>query len=272
MKALATLGKGTIGWLEEFGDFWRFSWRVHRVLPVAMTRRSGWGQLMRQFYEVGTRSLPVVMITGAFVGMVLAVQAVSQFKAAGLEGQMGAIVNTSVVRELGPVLAGILLAGRVGGAFAAELGTMRVTEQLDALRAMGTDPIRYLVVPRYIACTVLGPFLVIYADLMGIAGGYYISVMVYDINGAEYWRHAAQAIVMFDVTLGLIKSVLFGAAIALICCHKAFRSAPGAAGVGRACTESFVASCMVILALDFFANVLLNAIYVSLYGVRPLFG
>jgi len=227
--------------------------------------------LVPQLYEVGTRSVPVIMITGAFVGMVLAVQTVQQFKAIGLVARMGTIVNLSVLRELGPVLAGLMLAGRVGGGLTAELGTMRVTEQIDALSAMGADPIRILVVPRFLACVMLIPVLVLYANFMGILGGYVISVYIYGASGPEFWRHSAQAVGYFDIFYGLIKSLFFGAAISLICCYKGFHCRPGAAGVGRACTESFVASCMAILALDFFLGMFLNTIYETVFGLRLVF-
>lgn len=267
MAVIEHVGARTTRWLEEFGDFWRFTGRTHVAAPVSLSRWHGLRLLLEQMFEIGTRSLPVILITGTFVGMVLAVQTVQQFQSAGLESQLGVIVNLSVIRELGPVLAGVLLAGRVGGAIAAEVGTMRVTEQIDALRAMGADPIRHLVAPRFLACTLLSPFLVIYADVMGILGGYYIASYVYNVSAADYWRYSDTAIEFFDVGLGLIKSVMFGGTMALICCFKAFRCAPGAAGVGRACTEAFVVSCMMILALDFFLNVLLGAIYQALYGM-----
>jgi phospholipid/cholesterol/gamma-HCH transport system permease protein len=221
-------------------------------------------------YEVGTRSVPMVMITGAFVGMVLAAQSVLQFKAAGLEANLGAIVNVSVVRELGPVLAAIMLAGRVGGALTAELGTMRVSEQIDALRAMGADPVRVLVMPRFLACLLLMPFLVLYADLTGILGGYLIGVYVYQVNARQFWEHAARAVQMFDIVSGLVKALLFGGVTSLVCCWRGFRCQPGAAGVGRACTEGFVDSCLAILALDFFLGVLLNTIYTLTWGAPPV--
>lgn len=272
MGAVATIGKRTVGWLQDLGDFSRFTFETQVGLPSGLTRLRSLRLLVIQMFEAGTRSIPVVMITGMFVGMVLAVQTVIQFKTVGLESQLGAVVNLSVIRELGPVLAGVLLAGRVGGGIAAELGTMRVTEQIDALSVMGADPVRHLVVPRYLACIILGPFLVMYADVMGVAGGYYIAVMVYKVNPGQYWMHSHQSIQMFDIYLGLIKAVFFGATISLISCYKAFRCEPGAAGVGRACTIAFVNSCIVILALDFFLNVLLNSIYEALYGVQSLLG
>ena len=182
-----------------FGDFCRFCGRTFSWSVTDIGRGRTMRLLLAQMFEVGTRSLPVVMITGAFVGMVLAAQSVLQFKAVGLEARLGAIVNLSVVRELGPVLAAVMLAGRVGGALSAELGTMRVTEQIDALRAMGADPIRVLVVPRFLACLLLLPFLVLYADFTGILGGYIIGVYVYQINAGEFWEHAARTVEMFDI-------------------------------------------------------------------------
>ncbi len=180
------LGSRAVATVAGFGDFCRFSGRAMNGSLTALARWRLARLTAEQMYEVGTRSIPVVMFTGAFVGMVLAAQSVLQFKAIGMEAKLGSIINLSVVRELGPVLAGLVLAGRVGGALAAELGTMRVTEQIDALRAMGADPIDVLVVPRFLACVMLMPVLVLYADLMGAAGGYVISIHVYRINPAEY--------------------------------------------------------------------------------------
>jgi phospholipid/cholesterol/gamma-HCH transport system permease protein len=270
MDAIADLGKRTIRGVEAFGDFCRFSGRSLAWIPHGTLRWKNLRRIFPQFYEIGTRSIPVVMITGAFVGMVLAVQTVMQFKSIGLTAQMGTIVNLSVLRELGPVLAGLMLAGRVGGGLTAELGTMRVTEQIDALRAMGADPIRVLVVPRFLACLLLMPLLCLYADLTGILGGYAIGVYVYGINAAEFWENAARTVEMFDIFSGLLKSLFFGGVMSLICCYRGFRCRPGAAGVGRACTESFVESCMAILALDFFLGVLLNTIYTLMWGVPPI--
>jgi len=256
--------------LAGFGDFCRFCGRTFSWSVSDVARPRTLRLLLAQMFEVGTRSLPVVMITGAFVGMVLAAQSVLQFKAIGLEARLGAIVNLSVVRELGPVLAAVMLAGRVGGALAAELGTMRVTEQIDALRAMGADPIRVLVVPRFLACLLLLPFLVLYADLTGIIGGYVIGVHVYGINASEFWANAARTVELFDIGSGLLKCLLFGGVMSLICCYRGFRCRPGAAGVGRACTESFVESCMAILALDFFVGVALNTFYSLTWGTPPI--
>jgi len=268
---LASLGRRANDLLAGFGDFCRFSWESLTWLGEGIIRWKNLRLLFPQLFEIGTRSIPVVIITGAFVGMVLAVQTVMQFQSLGIEEQLGTIINLSVLRELGPVLAGLMLAGRVGGGLTAELGTMRVTEQIDAVRAMGASPLRVLVVPRFLACVLLIPMLVIYTDFMGILGGYFISVFIYGVSQADFWRNAQQAVEYFDIFYGPFKSLFFGGAMALICCYKGFHCAPGAAGVGRACTESFVASCMAILALDFFLGTLLNTFYMAIYGVKMLF-
>ena len=269
---IENLGQRTVGVLDSFGDFCIFSGRTLRRSFTGWLRRSNLLMLAEQFFAVGTRSVPVVMIVGAFVGAVLAVQAIMQFRSVGYESALGSVVNLSVLRELGPVLAAIILAGRVGGGLTAELGTMRVTEQIDALRAMGSDPIRTLVVPRFLACVLLIPALVLYADVMGILGGYGVSVGIYQVSEADFWRNSAEAVQSFDIFYGLIKSVFFGASISLICCYKGFTCPPGAAGVGKACTESFVACCIAILSLDFFLGVLLNAIQRMTVGVAPILG
>jgi len=268
MALVANLGRRSMRNLDAFGDFCCFSGRTFAWMFQGAFRWRNLRLLIPQLYEVGTRSIPVVIITGAFVGMVLAVQTVMQFKAIGMTARVGTIVNLTVLRELGPVLAGLMLAGRVGGGLTAELGTMRVTEQIDALRAMGTAPIRVLVVPRFLACALLIPALVLYANATGILGGYLISVLVYGVNPGEFWRHAQETVTRFDVFYGPIKSVFFGSVMALVCCWKGFRCEPGAAGVGRACTQSFVASCMAILALNFFLDMLLNTIDELMHGVK----
>lgn len=268
MGLVANLGSRTARHVEGFGSFCRFSGRTFGWIVEGMFRLRNYRLLVPQLYEVGTRSIPVVIITGVFIGAVLAVQTVTQFKPIGLADRMGTIINLSVLRELGPVLAGLMLAGRVGGGLTAELGTMRVTEQIDALRAMGADPVRVLVAPRFLACVLLIPALVLYANAMGILGGYVVSVYIYQIGAAEFWRHSREVVRQFDIFYGPIKSVFFGAIMALICCYKGFRCAPGAAGVGRACTQSFVASCMAILGLNLFVDMLLNTIEFFIYGTR----
>jgi len=270
MAIIASVGRQTLRKLDGFGEFCRFCWQSVTWIPRGTTSWRNLRLLLPQLYSIGTESIPVVVVIGTFVGMVLAMQMVAQFESVGLIAQMGTIVNLSVLRELGPVLTGIMLAGRVGGGLTAELGTMRVTEQIDALRAMGSDPLRVLVVPRLLACVLLIPVLVMYADFMGILGGYAISVYIYGVNGTDFWRDAARTVEYFDILYGPIKSIFFGVAIGLISCYKGFRCAAGAAGVGRACTEAFVAATMAVLAIDFFLGTLLNTIYEFFFGLRGL--
>ncbi|MBN2561726.1 MAG: ABC transporter permease [Phycisphaerae bacterium] len=256
--------------VDGFGTFWVFAGRTFSWTLRGALHKENWRLLAPQLFEVGYRSLPVILITGAFVGMVLAVQAIEQFRAVGMEERMGAVVNLSVVRELGPVLAGIMLAGRIGGALTAELGTMNVTEQIDALRTMGVDPIRYLVVPRVLACFLLTPFLTLYADLTGCIGGWFVSVVQGGVASGPFWEYTREAVDNFDLFSGVLKSFFFGAALGLISCFRGFTCRPGAAGVGRACTEAFVASFIAILALDYLLAVVLQAISVGLWGFRSL--
>jgi phospholipid/cholesterol/gamma-HCH transport system permease protein len=221
-------------------------------------RRPGYGTLLVSFYNVGVLSVPVVAITGTFIGMVLAVQSYHEFFAIGMATRLGSIINISVVRELGPVLAATMIAGRVGSAMAAELGTMRITDQVDALTCLGVNPVHYLVVPRFVACVVLIPLLTVLADLMGVMGGALICVDVYRVEAHHYWTHSQEFVRFWDVLSGLIKAVFFGGAIALISCHRGYNCRPGAEGVGRAATEAFVASFISILVLDFFLAMFLN--------------
>jgi phospholipid/cholesterol/gamma-HCH transport system permease protein len=245
---LRTLVESVNGAIVEVGDLCLFGLRVLAWL----FGRPGKGTLLPVFYAVGVRSVPVVAITGTFIGMVLAVQTYSQFHAYGIDTQLGSMINTSVVSELGPVLAATMLAGRVGSSMAAELATMRITEQIDALTCLGVNPVQYLAVPRFLACVLLIPLLTIMANFMGVLGGAVICVQVYHIDGYHYWRNAQGVMSLWDVGTGLLKPTVFGAAIAVISCRQGFRGEAGAEGVGRAATSAFVASFIAILALDFF--------------------
>jgi len=266
-RPIAGVGRYVADRVGDLGRFGVFSAHLFRWIVTDFTR---WRLLRPQLYEVGVRSLPVIVFTGAFVGMVLAVQSYFQFEAVGRGAWSGAVINVSVVKELGPVLAGVMIAGRVGGALAAGLGTMKVTEQIDALRAMGADPIRHLVVPRFLACLLLIPFLTVYCDFVGIVGGYVVA-WGYGVDTHEYWMHSADVIENWDIFAGLFKSAFFGAAIALIACYKGFQSRQGAEGVGRAATEAFVASFMAILILDLFIIQFLQGLYDALWGRTSIF-
>jgi phospholipid/cholesterol/gamma-HCH transport system permease protein len=245
-----------------FGDWSLFAFRT---LGGIAGRAFGGRDLLRVSVEVGANSVGVVAITGMFIGMVLAVQAYGQFATIGLETSLGAVIHISVVRELGPVLAAVMLAGRIGSAMAAELATMRVTEQIDALACLGVDPVKYLAGPRVVACVLLLPLLTVLADVMGLMGSTLICLHVYNIDGHHYWRHTREFVKVWDVMVGLGKGLVFGMALSLIACHRGFNSRPGAEGVGRAATEAFVVSFIAILMIDFVLAMLANTVYALLW-------
>jgi len=266
------LGKQTLGMVATFGDFCVFVGRTLMWLVVG-----GWSPktlrlLMPQMYEVGVRSVPVIAVTGGFIGMVLAIESYQTFASIGQAERMGGIINVSVVKQIGPVLAAVMLAGRIGGALSAELGTMNVTEQLDALRVMGSDPIRHLVVPRFLACVLLLPILTIWSDLLGVLGGWFISTQTLGVASGPYWAHSSYSVDNWQLFEGVIKAAFFGAAIGLIACYKGFTCGSGASGVGRACTESFVASFLCIIALNLITAQLSKEMYVAIYGLKSAFG
>jgi phospholipid/cholesterol/gamma-HCH transport system permease protein len=265
------VGRQTNDTLAAFGDFWRFVARTFVWLGIAGFRWRSVRLLLPQLYDIGVKSVPVIGITGAFIGMVMAVETFTQFKALGQENRLGTVINLSVVKQIGPVLAAVMLAGRVGGALTAELGTMNVTEQLDAMRVMGADPIRYLVVPRFLACIILTPLLTIYSDMLGVLGGWFVSVKSLGVPNGPYWLYSAQSVDTWQVMEGLFKSVFFGGTIGLVSCYKGFTCGAGASGVGRACTEAFVASFIAIIVQNFFFAQLLRDWYITLYGVKGIF-
>jgi phospholipid/cholesterol/gamma-HCH transport system permease protein len=269
-STLTSTGARVVDALAAFGRFWIFGLHTLSFIPAELTSIRGWRRLLPQCFYIGTRSVPVIMLTGMFIGMVLIVQSYDQFDAAGLQHLLGGIVNISIAQELGPVLAGVMLAGRVGGALTAELGTMNVTEQLLALRSMGADPVRHLATPRFLACLVLTPLLTCYADLIGAFGAWMVFTGVYGGESGLYWAWTRQMVENWTLYTGILKAVFFGGAIGMVSCYKGFHCKPGAQGVGEACTHSFVISFILILALDFFLNVFLNAVYIIWYGFRPL--
>ncbi len=268
---LEEIGSETSAALAAFGDFSIFCGRVFRWL-FRWFNLKNLRLLVPQFYEVGVKTVPVVGIVGAFIGMVIAVETYQQFRSLGQENRLGEVIALSVVKQIGPVLAAVMVAGRVGGALTAELGTMNVTEQLDALRVMGSDPISYLVVPRFLACILLTPLLTVYSDLMGIAGGWFIAVVNMHIPNQLYWEYSERGVEHWQIMEGIVKSVFFGGAIGLIACYKGFNCGSGASGVGRACTESFVQSFLAIIVLNFVCAQVAREVYTALYGTSSVFG
>jgi phospholipid/cholesterol/gamma-HCH transport system permease protein len=239
------------------GQFADFCFQTFTWLGWKLPRRE---ILSQSFYAIGVLSLPIIILTGMFIGMVLAVQTFAQFKQIGMESALGGVISLSLIRELGPVLAATMLAGRVGSSIAAELGTMRVTEQIDALAAMGTNPIHYLVVPRLLACLFLIPALTIIADITGIVGGAFYCIEILDIHAHYYWENAQSFVGVFDILAGTFKSIFFGISIALISCYQGFHCNSGAEGVGKAATLSFVCSFVVILFLDLLLGIAIDQI------------
>lgn len=262
VRWISDWGEMVVDALTTLGDMAIFAGRMLTWLFTARPRR---GTLLPNFYHVGVLSLPVVALTGTFIGMVLAVQSYAQFHDIGLESRLGAVINMSLVRELGPVLAATMLAGRVGSAMAAVLGTMRVTEQIDALTSMGANPIHYLVVPRFLACILLIPALTIMADFMGIVGGYFYSVIMLGIDHYQYLNNSRQFVGGWDFFTGIFKSFFFGGTIAIVSCYRGFHCQAGAEGVGRAATAAFVFSFVLILAIDLILNIFLDAIYAAIW-------
>src|SRR5262245_49568076 len=256
--SLADWGGAVIESIESIGDLSLFSVQVGYWLVARLPR---FDTLLPIFYQVGVLSLPVIALTGTFIGMVLAVQSYFTFRDLGLETRLGAVINMTLVRELGPVLAATIRGGRIGSAIAAELGTMRVTEQIDALESMCANPVHYLVVPRFIACIFMIPMLTIMADFMGVVGGYLYSIHILHIDEHHYWKNSENFVQPFDLFSGIFKSFFFGAAIALVSCYRGFNCTPGAEGVGRAATASFVWSFVLILATDLFLAKLLYSAY-----------
>lgn len=248
------LGKRIIEALEETGEITILS---AQTLLYSLKGNFNLKDLVAQMVRVGVDSLPVAVVTAAFVGMVFAVQIASEFVKFGAGNVVGGVMGIAVARELAPALTAVVIAGRVGSAFAAEIGTMAVTEQVDAIYAMGSDPIKILVVPRVIASTIMLPILTIFADLVGFFGGYLVAVYVVGINSFGYMDSASSFLTMSDITGGIIKAVFFGMIISIVGCYKGLKTTGGARGVGEATTNSVVYSLMGLFVANYFLSLVL---------------
>lgn len=251
----ATVGKHTLKVTSDAGSITLFlvSFLVQLVRFPLYLR-----QFLRQCEKVGVDSLPIVLLTAIFTGAVLALQTFRGFSNVTLaESTVGTVVALSMIRELGPVLASLMVAGRMGAAMAAEIGTMRVTEQIDALVTMATNPIKYLVVPRIMACIVMLPLLVILADVVGIFGGYLASTHVLGLSEVGYFERSFASVEMFDIIHGLVKAAIFGLIIGLMGCYHGYNTRGGAEGVGRATTAAVVYASVMILVSDYFITALM---------------
>ncbi len=217
---------------------------------------------IQQLEEIGVRSLPVVSLTASFIGLVFALQTYIGFHryiGPGSETFGGPIISLGLSKELIPILVGLMVSGRVGSAMAAEIGTMKITEQIDALFSLGADPTRYLVVPRAVACFIMLPCLTIYGDILGMAAGYFYNVYLMGVNSVLYIRNTLLYMELWDVLSGLIKAAVFGVIIAIIGCWQGLRAEGGAEGVGRATTRTVVIASIVILIVNFLLSKALPA-------------
>ncbi|MBA2534624.1 MAG: ABC transporter permease [Rubrobacter sp.] len=230
-----------------------------------LSQKIRWRLFMSQIVEIGLRSQSVVVITGAFTGAVFAAQTFFQFNKLGMGSAVGAVVSVSICRELGPVLTALMVTGRVGASMSAEIGTMKVTEQIDALRALAVHPVDYLVVPRALAMMVSMPLLVAECIGVGIAAGYFVAIGLLEVNGTYYMANMIRWTQMRDITMGLTKAFCFAVLIVFISCHKGLTSQEGAVGVGKATTEAVVNSSLAVLIFNFFLTMTLNIIFPAGY-------
>jgi phospholipid/cholesterol/gamma-HCH transport system permease protein len=254
MRFLEALGRMVLRLLEELGRFFQMlgataAWAVRPPYDVP--------EHFRQMVRVGVDSIPVVFLTTLFTGMVMALQTFNGFARFHAEDFVGSVVALSLTRELAPVLTALMVTGRVGSAMAAELGTMRVTEQIDALTALGTEPVQYLVVPRVAASILMMPLLVMLGDAVGMYGGYLVAVQLLGANPVTYIDNSFQFLEVSDVTSGIVKAAVFGLIFSLVACVRGYYTEGGAEGVGRSTTRAVVAGSLAVLFADFFLTKLL---------------
>jgi len=254
INVVEVVGRKTSRFIADVGKVLIFFWHT---LRWTFSRPFYAKNILKQMEQIGVNSIPVVLTTALSTGMVLALQSYTGFKRFGAETLIGTVVSLSMTRELGPVLTGLMVAGRAGAAMAAELGTMRVTEQIDALTTLATNPMKYLVVPRFIASTIMMFFLSVLGMIIGVAGGYFVGVKVLGTNPVTYINNSINYTEVTDIWYGLIKALVFGAVVGIIGCYKGFNTEGGAEGVGKATTGAVVISCMLILILDYFLSALL---------------
>ena len=253
-RTISYIGKRT---MQLTGDIGRGCIMFGQTLSWSLRPPYNLRDIFQQMEAIGVNSIPVVAIMAMFTGMVLAIQTYTGFKRFNAENFMGTVVALSITRELGPVLTGLIVAGRAGAAMAAELGTMRVTEQIDALVTMATNPIKHLVVPRFLAGFLMLPLLTAFADFIGVVGGYLIAVHLLGANPVIYLRMSTKYVEFNDIYGGLLKAAVFGIVISTVSCYKGFYTEGGAEGVGKATTGAVVLSMMMILITNYFMAALL---------------
>lgn len=236
-------------WLQQMGEFGYMAFRVTGTLPYAFRDRR---RLAFQMDHVGVNSIPLVMLVGFFAGAIIAWQGAYQFKGMVSLDVLGGQASRVIVMEMGPVLTALVIAGRIGASMTAEIGTMQVTEQVDALRTMSLDPVRYIVLPRFLGLSIMMPVLTLFSNLVGIFGCYVVSNYFLDITQQTFFDSIKTFFMVQDLTGGLVKSFIFGMVISLVGCYKGLSTTGGARGVGKSTISSFVLSAILILIGDFF--------------------
>lgn len=253
--------KHSFRFLEIVGEYVSL---VFDVFAATVHKPPSWALIREHLFHIGVMSLSVVAITGFTTGFVLAAQSFYQLGEKGLSGVTGVLVGKAMITELGPILTAFMVTGRVGSSMCAELGSMKVTEQIDAMRSMAVNPNAYLVAPRFIAGIFMIPLLTLFSTMMGIFGGYLIAVSLFNMSFASYFDPMQIHISLFDIASGSIKSFIFGVLLVTVCCYKGMKASGGAAGVGKATTQSVVTSYILILVSDFLLTMGLNLVYQEL--------
>jgi phospholipid/cholesterol/gamma-HCH transport system permease protein len=261
-RFLVWLGAPIVAFVRYLGELVLLVADTFRSL---FTHRLRWRLFLGQMVEIGLLSQLLVMVTGGFTGAVFAAQTYFQFNKIGMGSAVGAVVSVAICRELGPVLTALMVTGRVGAAMSAEIGTMKVTEQIDALRALAVYPIDYLVVPRALAMMISMPLLTAECIGFGIISGYFAAITLLELNGTYYIANMVRWTLMRDLYMGLSKAFVFGILIVFISCHKGLTTREGAVGVGRATTEAVVISSLAVLISNFFLTMTLNIVYPAGY-------
>jgi phospholipid/cholesterol/gamma-HCH transport system permease protein len=255
---VTSLGRTALSLFQYLGELALLAWETCVSIVIAPIR---WKLLLRQVVEIGWRSQLVVLVTGAFTGAVLTAQTYFQFAQLGMKSAVGSVVAVAMFRELGPVLTGLMVSGRVGASIAAEIGTMKVTEQIDALRALGVHPTDYLVVPRVLALIISMPLLVAESIGLAILSSYFVAVYLLDVSGPYHIANTLRYTGLRDIEMALSKGFVFAIVIAFIACHQGLNAKEGAVGVGRAPTEAVVIGSLAILILNFFLTFALNIFF-----------
>lgn len=250
---IENLGQKTLEILEEFGKTVELGLQT---LSDIFSGKTNFRLTFEQMFKIGIESLPVALVTSLFVGMVFAAQTAGEFVKLGAGKYAGAMMGIGIARELGPAIVGMVIGVRIAATIAAEVGTMKVTEQIDALKALGSNPVRYLVIPRFWSCAVMLPLLTIFADLLAFMGGYLVATYGTGINSVQYLETARNFLKLWDIYGGLIKTIVFGMLISVISCYKGLQARGGAKGVGEATTSAVVTSLITLFVVNYFLSVL----------------